>query len=605
MAKKKTDAQNWLDRIDRAKKVRDNWRNLFRVPTCYEYWEGRQRPNHIPEHEWITINMVFSNLMAELPSLYSTDPYFYVKLSKSYSINPMDIVLFEDKAKVRMSMLNYLKRELKLKSKARLSILDSFFQYGLCKIHHSADLAENPDFGKVMMEDDEPLIGEDDSPIMEPEFLPANEAYHVSRIHPDDFLVDEDAGPLDENVNWKAHRIKRAAEEVRADKKYRASARKAVQPTEVKGDPIEAEREQRKKGGIATGDGETKEPDTVILWEIYDIRNKQWLTIAEGCKEFLIDPEPLPAGIEQDPFVDLRFVLRDDSWYPIPPISQWLDPQREYCELRSKFMVHRKRFNRKYEAWTGCFDDPDTELAKLESGEDGTILQKNQPVQAVWPIADATLDQQHNMEITYIRQDFMDLAVGPNQRGATAGVDSATEAGILEKRTQMREGDKQGLVLDFLSDIAKKLDQCVQAHITQDQAVKISGVGGEESWALIRAADYDEIAGEYQYSIATGSTTPQLPEIERAQWLAFLGIISQSPQLALSKSLLRKTAEMHHISPDDPLVEELHQIAKQMASGQIPMPGQQGSAAGVSEERPISAMGGMAAGMNNIRGGAQ
>jgi hypothetical protein len=611
MAKKKTsmtatDAEKWLDKIDRAKKVRDDWRNLFRVSLAYSYWEGRQRPPHIPDSEWITINLIYSALMAELPTLYSTDPFFYVKLKKSYSINPVDIALFEAKAKIRQSMLNYLKGELNLKSKARLSIFDSYFQYGVCKVHYAADLMENPEAGQPIMSDESnlPLI-DNEQAILQPDYLPANEAYCITRLHPDDFLVDEDAGPLDDDVNWKAQRIKRPLDEARKDDRYQKSARKALQATELKAD-AQKEREQRKKGGLATQGEDGNQPDTVVTWEVYDLKNKQWLTVAEGCKEFLIEPSPLPDGVERDPFVDLRLVLRDDSWYPIPPISQWIDAQKEFCELRSKMLTHRKRFNRKYTIYASAFDDPAVAMAKLESGEDGTVIEQTQPMQTVYPIADAPLDQQHNMEVSYLKQDFMDLVgAGSNQRGSSAGIDSATEAGIIEKRTQLREGDKIGLVMDFLTGIGRKLDQVVQANITEDQAIKVHGPGSQEAWMHIRSGDYEAISGEYEYSIATGSTTPQLPEIERAQWLAFLGLIAQNPQLALSKALLKKTAEMHHISPDDPMIEEVYQISAKMMSGQMPMPGQQGSMPNVSVMNPVAMTGGAAAGINNFRGGAQ
>jgi hypothetical protein len=238
--------------------------------------------------------------------------------------------------------------------------------------------------------------------------------------------------------------------------------------------------------------------------------------------------------------------------------------------------------------------------SKLEIGGDGTVVLQNQPMQSVYPVQDAPLDQNHVVEMQAIRQDFMDLAVGPNQRGATAGVDSATEAGILEKRTQIREGDKIGLVTDFLQDISRKLDQVVQANITQDQAVKVAGPRGE-AWEVIRARDYDQIAGEYEYSIDVGQTTPQLPEIERAQWMAFLQLIANAPQLALSKNLLKRMAELHHIS-DELMLEEINQIAKMMVQGAM-QPKQTGSLPNVTESKPLPAMMGAATGMNNFVGG--
>jgi len=610
MAKPKEKAKEWLQKVDRAKKVREEWRNRFRVPTAYAYWEGAQRPSGIGAEDWITINMIYSNLQAELPSLYSNDPYYYIKLAKTFNPDPEAIPEYEMRGKIRQSMLNYLKKELKLKQKARLSIFDAHFQYGVMKYCYYADLTENPAAGQPIYssENDETPLIENGNPILEPEYIPANEAYKAYRIHPDDFLVDEDAGPLDEDVIWRAQRIKRNIDDVKNDKRYSAKARKIVRATEVK-DDTEKEREARKKGGVVNqaGEGEAKAPDIVVIWEIWDRKSKQWLTLAEGLnEEFLIAPADIPKGIEVDPFVDLRWTLRDDSWYPLPPLSQWIDPQTDYCDARSKLKVHRKRFNRKYHLEASAYDDPESAAAKLTSGEDGSVIIANRAVgyQPVAPISDAPLDQQLHTEIAYLRHDFDDVATGANQRGRALGSDSsATEAGILEKRSQIREGDKQGLVIDFLADGGRKLDMLIQANLTTSQAVKVSGPQGE-FWQPVTPQDYEEIPAEYEYSVDVGSITPQLPEIERAQWMAFLGLIAQAPQLMLSKRLLTKTAEMHHIH-DETMVDELMQIGQQIASGQLATPGQQGSQPNVTQQNPQAAQGGAAAGIANIRGGPQ
>lgn len=599
----KTDAEEWLERIARAKKAKEEWRKKFRVDLAYQYFEGIQRPANVPEQEWITINMIYSMLQAELPTLYSTDPYFYISLKKSYTPNPMDIPLFEQRAKVRQAMLNYLKGELNLKKKARLSIFDAYFQYGVFKVHLYADLLENPAYGNPFADDETNIVmlGEDGMPIMQPEYLPANQTYCLSRLHPDDFLVDEEAGPLGDDIAWKAHRVKRPVDDVKEDKKYQKKGRDSVQATEIK-DESDKEREQRKTGGLLTSDSD-KKPDIVTIWEVWDRKNKKWLTVAEGSKEFLIEPEEFPPGIEDDPFCDIRFTLRDDSWYPLPPISQLLDSQREYCQNRSKRMVHRKRFNRKYSMYDAAYNDPMEAASKLENGEDGTVILQQQPGQSVFPIQDAPLDQSEIIELSHLRQDFADLSgAGPNQRGSTQGVDSATESGILEKRSLIREGDRRGLVKDFVVDIARKLDQLIQANITQDQAIKVTGPQGE-FWEFVRQQDYEPIAGEYEYNIDVGSQLSQLPEIARAQFIQWIGALQSFPQVLLSKSLLKKSAEMFEIH-DELLIEELFQIGQQMMSGQIPAPGNSGSAPGSASGSPLAGIGGMAMGMNNIRGGA-
>jgi len=601
----KPEPQKWLEKIERAKKVKEEWRTQFQVGKCYDYYEGRQAPPGTGDY--FVVNRIFSTLQSELPTLYATDPYFYVKLATSYSPNPLDVVLMEKKAKVRQAMINYLKEEIKLKPKARLSIFDAHFQFGILKIHYYADLIDNPDAGKnIYNEDTEiPMLGENGEAILEPETIPANEAYKICRVHPNDFLVDAEAGFLNDEVNWKAQRVKMPIEDLKKDKRYKKSAIDKVQPTELS-DEAQKEKERRKKG-MAIDNKSDDDPDTCVIWEIYSLKDKQWCVVAEGLNdEFLIAPGDLPPGIEGDPFADLRFIQRDASWYPMPPISQLLDAQKATNDIRTKMVIHRKRFNRRYEAYAPAFDDAETAAAKLEHGEDGTVILKNQPGQAVTPIQDAPLDQATIMELNMLRADFQELAIGSNQMGSGAGIDSATEAGVIEKRTQVREGDKIGLVMEFVVETAKKLDQVVQANITKDQAVKVAGGPEGEYWELVKTTDYSDIEGQYQFSVNMGATTPQLPEIERAQWMAFLGLVVQAPWMAQSPGLVKKMAELHHIY-DEALVKELVQLA----TGQTQMQAQQeagvagvGGMPNVMQQNPAAIGGGMAAGINNIRGGA-
>lgn len=603
-SEQKTDAGKWLEKIDRAKRVRKAWYEKFRIALCYEFWEGNQRPPGVDEADWITVNLIYAVLVSELPTMYSTDPYFYVNVKKSFSPNPMDIAVFEAKAEIRQAFLNYLKAQIGLKPKARLCIFDAFFQYGIAKVHLYADLIDNPEAGKPLVDElGNPIFGDGDKPVTHPDQIPANKAYRLSRIHPDDFLVDEDAGPLDEDVNWKAHRIKRPLEVVKKDEKYRKEARDIISAVEMREGDLERMREQRKKGGTVYAGQDESKPDMCVLWELYDCKNGSWMTLAEGCEEFLIEPAPLPPGIAKDPFIDLRFLLRDDSWYPYPLIFPLLDPQAEYSDARSKLKSHRKRFNRKYTAYSNGFDNPDDAMAQLTTGQDGTVLMVSQPGQIVYPIQDAPVDQQVHTELAYLRHDFEDLALGANQRGSAQGVDSATEAGILEHRAKIREGDKIGAAGDFLKSIAKKLDHLIEAHITEDQAVKIDGPSGE-IWQLIRAEAYTEINGEYDYSIDLGATTPQIPEIERAQFSAVLQLLISAPQIMQSPALLKEIFKMYSVS-SPVIIAELTQIAQKMLSGQIPMPSAQGSQPNTSQQNPAAIQGGAAAGINNFRGGMQ
>ena len=594
--------KKWQDRIDRALKKQKEWKEQFRVDLARDYFEGKQNPGY-PSDEWITINKVYSHLMAQLPSLYSVDPYFYVKLKQSYSPGEITnqnalagyVSGVEKKAKIRQAYLNYLKGELDLKPKARLAIQDAHFAYGVLKVHFCADNIENKDYGQTIKGDDgEELKGEDGNPLQEPEYIPINERYKITRVHPDDFLWDEDAGPLEDSWCWVAQRIFLTKDEAKNDTRFTKSFLKGVKPKS---------RDDR-KNTFPTGDEDRSERDVYVLWEIYDLKKNKWLTIVEDAHKVLSPPDDLPDGTETHPYGILRFTLRHDSPYPIPPVSQALDPQKEFCLARSRILTHRKRFNRKYAVVTSMLDgDADQEISKLENGDDGTCI-RMMNTGAVAPINDAPLDQQNYLEVNALNIDITDMMGSASEARGIADAESATQADIMDKRLEVREGDRLSLVVDLLTTIAEKLDQLVQTHISRDEAVRITGPQGE-FWELVKQSDYESITGQFEYSMNVGASMARLPQLERAQWMAFMSqVIVPFPHVLTAPRFMRRMAEMFGIE-DEAALEELRQIGLQMMSGKLPMPGGAGSAQGVPEDNPVTKVLGAAMGAlgGNVNGG--
>jgi hypothetical protein len=277
-------------------------------------------------------------------------------------------------------------------------------------------------------------------------------------------------------------------------------------------------------------------------------------------------------------------------------VSQGIPGQLELNTARSRIMTHRKRFNRKYLA-TGQWEPE--ELSKLESGDDGTVLQANVGSSVV-PIADAPLDSFGTYtEVSYLEKDLIEMLGGSTDEArGIAGADSATQAGIMDKRLEVKEGDAMSMVIDFVTDIVRKVDQLVQTHITKDEAIRITGPEGEY-WAMVKQDDYQEIEGEFQYDVNVGATIPNLPQMERTQWLSFLQLLGNFPHLLMQKHLMKRMAEMHHIE-DEVMLEELYQLGKQIMGGQMPMPGQSGSAPGRPEANPQAATGGQQGGPQSL-----
>lgn len=587
--------KKWEDRINRAKKKRDEWAAQFKVQMARDYFEGKQNPGY-PEAEWITINKIYSHLQAQLPTLYAMDPYFYVKLKKSFSVDPQQIAAWDAKGKVRQAMLNYLKGELDMKGHARLAIMDAHFQFGCVKVRRASDSEDHPHAGEpILGEDGEPLKDEvTGEPLRYPDKTPINERYELDRIHPDDMLFDEDAGPMAKSWGWIGQHICMSKEDALRDERFSPSDIR-----KIKGKSREAD---DKKRGIVDSFVAGRKPlsdEFIDFWEVYDIKKREWLMLAEGAEDLVIKPRGCPPGVDKHPYAFLRFTLRDASAYPIPPVANMLDPQREYNLSRSRILTHRKRFNRKYEVDVNKLESPE-EADKLESGDDGTLIRVMAPG-AVNPIQDAPLDQQTYTEIALLNNDLIDISGASDNARGIAKSDSATEASLLDKRLEIREGDRMSTVVDFITTIAEKLDQLVQVYIDKEEAIRITGIQGE-MWQRVKAEDYQEVDGEYEYSVNVGASQPRLPDIERSQWIAFLSqVVIPMPQILTAPNFLKRMAEMFHIE-DEAALQELRDLGQKMMSGQMPMPGNQG---GGPSDNPVAAILGAALGPQggNANGG--
>jgi hypothetical protein len=94
-----------------------------------------------------------------------------------------------------------------------------------------------------------------------------------------------------------------------------------------------------------------------------------------------------------------------------------------------------------------------------------------------------------------------------------------------------------------------------------------------------------------------------LPDIERAQWIAFLSqVVIPFPHILTAPSFMNRVAEMFHIE-DEAALAELAHIGSQIISGAMPMPG--GGQGGGASDNPVAAIMGAALGPQggNTNGG--
>jgi hypothetical protein len=587
----------WQQKISDAKDKKDEWKELFQVDKGIAYFEGRQRENDIGGSEWVSINKVYAHLQAQLPVLYGIDPYFYVKVKRMY--DPTGIEVAELRARVRQAYLNYVKESTKLKDHARLGIQDAQFSFGILKIKFNADLVDNPDAKRPITGDDgEEILGEDGQTIINPDQIPINERYSVTRVDPDKFFFDPNAGPLPDTWSWIAEEITMTREEVR--EKYGEDVLDMIGTKGAK----KSDAKDKKKVSFFS-QWQEDEDDIFTFYEVYDLKENVWFVMADGAEELIEEEKPLPPGVVGHPYAILRFVLRSKSAYPLPPVSQAIDPQCEYNKVRNRTLTHHKRYTRKYEVFAAGLEDPiESELEKLIIGQDGACIRTKTPGQVVKPIPDAPMNPQNYADIALLNNDIIEIFGVPDEARGINSADSATAAALLNKRLNIREGDKLSIVRDWIIEVAKKIDNLVAANISQDEAVKIAGPEGE-AWEMVRVIDYDSIQGDFEYSIDIGATTPRIPDIERAQFMSVIQTFAQFPQMLLSQRLTEKVFKLFEIQ-DQIMIQELMQIGRAMMQGQLPPPSGS-NAPGIPTNSQATKEGGKSGGFkggNNNGGGS-
>ncbi len=591
----------WLDEIERASKRKEEWRQDYQVSDCYDAFLGNQMPgsggwrygqqggsNYAPE-DWFTLNLVFANIHAQIPSLYFQNPYFSMNLKRSYHPSPEMIIEMEADMKVREGVLNYLVEENDLVTTGQLCILDAYFQFGVLESKYVPKFERNPDAGKTAKNSDgDDMMDSDGNPVVEEEDMLIAEQFVWSRVNPNHILVNADAGCNE--FSWIAKRVTDFVDNVRDNPRFSNTSEKDLEPDAILSD-FDNEEADASSGFMAKlGNKRRKKKikeapansQLVTYWKIHDLsRNKVWVIATNGKKPLL--EADMPEGIEGHPYSFLKFNDNPDTdgtecWYPIPEVFNQLGPQREYNMACNDVAIHRKRYRRKYGSYHGLLDED--EAVKFEDPEDGNVVTFNH---ADWqakfaPIQDAHLDPAVVFDRQQLRTDFADIA-GSGPDSAIGGKsDTATEAQINSNKLQIRESDKQNRIRQFLLTGAKKMHQIISAGLTVPSAVQIVGPEGQ-NWVAFGPENFGEIQGEFKFDLDVLTMAPRNPQVERAQWMQFIQTVLQAPMVFNDPDVLKKWGEMFDIQDNsmlENLAKKLGEMAQQAQQNQGLLPNMPG-----------------------------
>jgi len=514
----------WRDRIERSKKIRKKM--LKDVKTYIQFYIGNQwGDKKTTLSEKPVINLIFSHVKTQIPSLYMRNPKWYCRPKGRKEELPQ----LKIHAHLAETFLNYYANEnlgISLKKQMRLAILDAFFAFGTIKVGYIADFEANPNYGKYN------TLGQDEkgNPIYEVdkesgelmkddvEEIVTNEAFYARRRSPRVMLFDPECENYFEDGRYIAEEIVKSVEDVKNSKLYDNT--KNLEPSfSVKPGYNLDEKDKEDMPQI------TEDLERITLYEIYDIEHDKLIVLAEDHDEFLRD-ENIPDGIEGSPYEFLRFNEVPDELYPMADIKNLKPIQEEHNLGRAMIMTHAKRFARKYGYKQGTFPagKESEEMEKLKDPEDGGFFEYAE--QMPEPMIDAPLDSAVYQNFQQTKEDFWKAAGSTeHERGTVERRKTAFEAGKISKEAGIRKEDKKSLTEDFAAGIGAKLLQSFQANLTIEQAVEIAGEIGK-GWQNISR---ENIVGQFTVGVEIGSAAPAIPEFERKDFMGIIATLTQMP----------------------------------------------------------------------------
>lgn len=540
----------WGKRISQGSDYKKVWDRKYQTDLLEEFYYGHQSEFetqlasdafHFP----YTSNRFFVAIDVKMPSLLFQNPIFNITSRPTRSQHFQEDTA--ERAQLNEDTLNHF-----FKSNVHswgaeldLSILDSFFRFGVIEVGMTSDWIDNPDAGKPLVESDVSLGGEDEKIVKNPPRIPVEEQMFIKRIPSNRFIVSTlDSQKLD-RCSWFAYWEYFKVSDLVSNKNYNTSEINIANSRS--GDNVSGSKFTDNEALSDELNEQLKAGDLVRLWKIYDLRAKKILYLVDEQNDIIREK-----SFKRIPIFILKFRERLHGFYPLPLAFNWISPQLELNETRESARNHRRRFLRKFLASEDAFEQEQLEL--LQFGADGVVVTVKAGVilkDAIAPVPNADLGSQHLEGSASSVNDFDDAAgVTAEQRGEVRA-STATQANILDKRSSIRESKDRITVANFLCAIGKEVLLQARERLTLKFWIKLSGAK-EDDFSLIEEIKerWEEITSEdlgdedFDLDILVSSMSPVINDEEKRKLIEFVSLLQNFPMIASSPALVQVTAEM-------------------------------------------------------------
>lgn len=499
--------QLWHRRIEKTIRWRtDHWTadKQWKRNTALDrglHWDEdhkQQEATSDQPRERITINVTGSSVRDFIAFLLKHTPKFIAKARR-----PMDV----RSARLQQALVNYFWREKKWKKQARRAVRD-LVTLGTTVMRTGwvleLDASATPDeHGRIEYHDavrkDEPF---------------------VRRVNPAKFLVDPMAPEHDlESARWVAEIFRKPLSDVLANARYDPKVLEKIETGEYKPTRVSKTEDEGKDNDdklfTATSDtleGEESASVMVRLYEVWDKKYRRYYVLLDGVPEPLVAENWPYEHLDGFPYVLAVYDELNDELYGLGLPWAMEDQQLELNRIRTSEFEHRRNYGRRRLAINRNAID-ETELAKLQRGDDGDVLVTGPD--AISPIEYPQLPGDNYKVEATIKEDIRTL-IGADQLTQGGNLPSRTSATEINARagyTGMKIEMRVDAVDEMLTEVTRQVLQHMKAYLDQPMAIRIQGPEGA-AWAEVSKND---IQADTDLEIETVSAERTDPTVERQQ----------------------------------------------------------------------------------------
>lgn len=548
-------ATAWAIRFDNTREYFERWEERFRCKQMSEYYEGIQWDNVPPSAEPYTANLVYSTIETKLPGMAFMNPQASFKPKPSKTDWNPDRAYAQ--AKLRQDACNQFLSDPAndFVGVIEQGIIDAQFRFGIVEVGYDASWIVNPKAPRPILasDNDEQIDSTNDYTLTKPQEIPDYENIYVRNINPRRFRICGNSRWKLENNDWCGYWEYQRIADLKAVPAFKEKLDNVLYANAISSDFVH---------GLEYDNENHENGDCIKILHIFDLRAKKRHVIAYTERILLASID-----FTRCPLKVLRYSRRakePDSFYPIPPASQWKSPQDEYNESKEQLRSFRKRFLRKFLIKDGSFVSEE-EIDKLMDGYDGTCSTVVGPLSdAIAPVPMPSVGAEVMQAMATSRDDFNTVSGTSAEQRLQADRQTATQSKIIDARTSIRESRVNSQTSNWINEIITEIAKLQAEKLTLPFWVRVSTQAPQtfqeleivqDNYKLIDpVTDLDENF-DFDVQVSLSTISPIENERDKNAFFEFLAALNQYPQLAFSPELIRHLAEKVNLRAESVIVE--------------------------------------------------